>query len=241
MHDLFTRGVTPHGILRAAHAEAPQLYKESLLGWIPKEWEVGTTKEVATRIWIGLVTTMTKHYVTSGVKLIRNQNIREQQIETTDLINLSQEFAALHESRKFRVGDIVTVHTGDVGTSAVIDNHFEGAHGFATINTRVNVQVVNNQFLCNFYNSSIFKQQVFSVVTGDGRDNLNLKDFLKLWVAHRKDFKEQESIGEILEAVRRKIDSNKASLLKFLQSKDGLMNDLLTGRVRVKVAESAAA
>ncbi len=40
MHDLFTRGVTPDGKLRPTRAEAPQLYKESPLGWIPKEWEL---------------------------------------------------------------------------------------------------------------------------------------------------------------------------------------------------------
>ena len=39
MHDLFTRGVTPDGKLRPTRAEAPQLYQESPLGWIPKEWE----------------------------------------------------------------------------------------------------------------------------------------------------------------------------------------------------------
>ncbi len=40
MHDLFTRGVTANGQLRPARDEAPQLYKKSPLGWIPKEWEV---------------------------------------------------------------------------------------------------------------------------------------------------------------------------------------------------------
>jgi type I restriction enzyme S subunit len=38
MHDLFTRGVTKDGQLRPPREEAPQLYKESLLGWIPNEW-----------------------------------------------------------------------------------------------------------------------------------------------------------------------------------------------------------
>ena len=38
MHDLFTRGVDAHGHLRPTHAEAPDLYKQSELGWIPKEW-----------------------------------------------------------------------------------------------------------------------------------------------------------------------------------------------------------
>jgi len=40
MHDLFTRGVTPDGHLRSTREQAPDLYKESPLGWIPKEWEV---------------------------------------------------------------------------------------------------------------------------------------------------------------------------------------------------------
>ena len=43
MHDLFTRGVTPDGHLRPPHEEAPQLYKESPLGWLPKEWEIRWT------------------------------------------------------------------------------------------------------------------------------------------------------------------------------------------------------
>ena len=41
MQDLFTRGVTPDGKLRPTATEAPQLYKESPLGWVPREWEVG--------------------------------------------------------------------------------------------------------------------------------------------------------------------------------------------------------
>ena len=38
MHDLFTRGVTPNGRLRPTREQAPGLYKESPIGWIPREW-----------------------------------------------------------------------------------------------------------------------------------------------------------------------------------------------------------
>ena len=40
MHDLFTRGVDSTGHLRPTPTEAPDLYKPSELGFIPKEWEV---------------------------------------------------------------------------------------------------------------------------------------------------------------------------------------------------------
>lgn len=42
LHDLLTRGIDANGQLRPPQSEAPQLYKESPLGWIPGEWSWGT-------------------------------------------------------------------------------------------------------------------------------------------------------------------------------------------------------
>jgi len=47
MQDLFTRGVTPDGRLRPTCAQALHLYKESPLGWIPREWDVQPLSELA--------------------------------------------------------------------------------------------------------------------------------------------------------------------------------------------------
>ncbi|WP_260295761.1 restriction endonuclease subunit S, partial [Sedimenticola hydrogenitrophicus] len=38
MHDLFTRGVGADGKLRPRHDQAPELYQQTPIGWIPKEW-----------------------------------------------------------------------------------------------------------------------------------------------------------------------------------------------------------
>ena len=41
MHDLFTRGIDPKtNKLRPKYEYAPELYKETELGFIPKEWKV---------------------------------------------------------------------------------------------------------------------------------------------------------------------------------------------------------
>ncbi|MDZ7685274.1 MAG: hypothetical protein U5O39_09995 [Gammaproteobacteria bacterium] len=42
MHDLFTRGIGPDGQLRPPREQAPELYQETPIGWIPKEWEVSS-------------------------------------------------------------------------------------------------------------------------------------------------------------------------------------------------------
>lgn len=38
MHDLFTRGIGPDGQLRPSSEQAPGLYQETPIGWMPKEW-----------------------------------------------------------------------------------------------------------------------------------------------------------------------------------------------------------
>jgi type I restriction enzyme S subunit len=38
LHDLLTRGIDDNGDLRPPHSEAPHLYDASALGWIPKGW-----------------------------------------------------------------------------------------------------------------------------------------------------------------------------------------------------------
>ncbi len=40
MHDLFTRGITADGKLRPPREQAPELYQETAIGWIPKEWMI---------------------------------------------------------------------------------------------------------------------------------------------------------------------------------------------------------
>jgi len=42
LHDLLTRGIDSNGQLRPPPGQAPELYKTSPLGWIPKEWNWDT-------------------------------------------------------------------------------------------------------------------------------------------------------------------------------------------------------
>jgi type I restriction enzyme, S subunit len=46
LHDLLTRGIDAHGELRPPQSQAPHLYKDSPLGWMPKEWRCETVGRV---------------------------------------------------------------------------------------------------------------------------------------------------------------------------------------------------
>ena len=100
------------------------------------DWEEKKISDLAT-IFIGLVTTMTKYYSNQGTLLIRNSDIKDNYFSFSDNpIYLNQEFADQNSSRKHKIGDVITVHTGDVGTSAVITEKEDGTIGFAPYSSR---------------------------------------------------------------------------------------------------------
>lgn len=223
MQELLTKGI--------GHTE----FKDSPVGRIPLGWKFAKIEDLSQKIWIGLVTTMTTNYVERGIPLIRNSDIKESYVRPEKLIYLAVEFAEKHKTRMLRTGDVVTVHTGDVGTSAVINEGLDGAHGFATINTRVHEGLIEAEFLSELLNSSILKAQIKCIVTGDGRDNLNLKDFINLKVPYPSSIAEQRKIVSIIQSVRNKASVLQNKLELALLVKKALMQDLLTGKVRVNV------
>lgn len=227
MQDLFTRGLTKDGKLRPSYKEAPELYKESELGMIPKEWNVNTTNSLAQRLWIGLVTTMTSHYVDEGIPLIRNSDISDNKIEDVEIF-LDYDFAKANASREVHLGDVVTVHTGDIGTSSVINEKYDGAHGFATINTTVNKTIINEDYYCRYMNSFEFKKQALRAITGDGRQNLNIYDFINLLIPYPIDIEEQITIVNRLKSIDSIIQKEEEILAKYKKIKTGLMAQLLT-------------
>lgn len=223
MNELLTKGI--------GHTE----FKDSELGRIPMSWEVKSLEHVCEKIWIGLVTTMTKFYVEKGIPLIRNSDIKETGIRMSKLIQLDIDFSKKHSSRAVQKGDVVTVHTGDIGTSAVINHLLDGAQGFATLNSRINKSLIIPQFYSQILNSEDFKLRAKRVVTGDGRDNLNLKDFVGLLISVPQSLSEQENIVTTLLSLEQNIDRLTHKLSQTQSLKKSFMQDLLTGKVRVTV------
>ena len=80
----------------------------------------------------------------------------------------------------------------------------------------------------------MYKKQAMSFSTGDGRFNLNLKDFINSLIPIPS-LKEQQKIAEILSSVDAAIEKTEQVIAKMEEVKKGLMQQLLTGQVRVKI------
>ena len=131
---------------------------------------------------IGLATSVTQHKRNSGVVLIHNSDIQPNKVVLKSIEYVSEEFAEKNKKKVLRKGDIITVHTGDVGTSAVIDDAFDGAIGFTTITTRIrDRKEITPEYLCHYLNSHQCKRDIESMTISD-RNNLNQKSYEKLTV-----------------------------------------------------------
>lgn len=159
-----------------------------------KDWEQRKVTDLG-EIYIGLVTTMTEHYTDKGHLLIRNSDIKDGYFEFGENpIYLDEEFSEQNKLRMHQLGDVITVHTGDIGTSAVIGENEVNSIGFATIVTRPNQEILDSNYFATYLNTDTHKQWAVSMATGDGRSNYNLKDYTKL-VVPIPEIEEQKKIA----------------------------------------------
>ena len=189
------------------------------------DWEQRKLTDIS-KTFIGLVTTMTTNYREAGTLLIRNSDIRDNKfIFSEKPIYLDSEFAKSNESRKLKSGDVVTVHTGDIGTSAVVEEDIEGAIGFATINTRPDINYLDPHFLSTYFNTERHKKYAISVATGDGRSNYNIKDFNKLML-YMPSINEQKAIAEFIKRITDLITLHQRKLQKLKKLKAAYLDEL---------------
>ena len=162
---------------------------------------------------IGLATSVTKHKTEKGVILLHNSDIVPNKIVIKKTEYITEEFAQKNSSKILREGDVITVHTGDVGTSAVITKEFDGAIGFTTITSRIkDLNRIIPEYYCRYLNSRRCKEEIEKMTISD-RSNLNQRSFEKLMIPV-PGIVEQERIVSSLEM----IDKAYSQLLKDLNN-----------------------
>ncbi len=195
-------------------------------------WEQRKVTELG-EIYIGLVTTMTSHYTDYGTLLIRNSDIKDGRFEFGDNpVYLDDVFAKQNASRKHIVGDVITVHTGDIGTSSVITEKEAGSIGFATIVTRPNKEKITSEYLCVYLNTDTHKNFAMNISTGDGRNNYNLKDYYEC-VVPVPSIAEQKKISGFIEELNNLITLHQRKCEEEKKKKKALQQLLLTGISRI--------
>lgn len=245
MHDLFTRGVTPDGQLRPPREQAPELYKESPLGWIPKDW-------TATRLGQllhdrgGFLQTgpfgsqlHAHEYRVDGVPVVMPQNISNGAVDSNQISRIATRRAQELARHRMRPGDIVIARRGELSRAASIGDWERGwLCGTGCFLLRLGQSLLDPNFIAHAYRQDFVQRQVDANAVGTTMPSLNNSVMTRLWFPFC-DENEQNRLASRIEGIEQSIAALIKTSTSYKRVKKGLMQDLLTGRVRVPVEDAA--
>jgi type I restriction enzyme S subunit len=210
-------------------------FKETEVGRMPEEWKVVKLNDVCQQI-IDCPHTTPK-FVENGVLVIRNFNIRDGRL------SLQESYYTTNEEYNERIkrctpaaGDILFSREAPIGEACLIPLGLQLSLGQRTMLIRPIPTILNAQFQVYSFYSNLIRPLLLRKGGGATAHHLNVAEVRKLEIP-LPSLAEQRRIAEILSAVDRKLELERRRKEKLERVKKGLMNELLTGRKRVKVEE----
>lgn len=238
MHDLFTRGIGADGKLRPPREAAPELYQETAIGWIPKEWSVASLKDVfgAKNIVNGPFGSdlLTSELKKEGVPVIYCQDIRPGVFKRVSDSNVTDLKAAQLLFCNVRNKDILLAKVGTPPCDCCV---YDQANAAIVTQDVIRIRPSsehNSSCFSYWFNTSAGRKSIRRISIEGTRERVSLGEFKQMCIPIPT-FKEQIEIGDKIDKTQKQLANEKLFLQKLRKQKAGLMHDLLTGKVQVKV------
>ena len=242
MHDLFTRGVLPNGQLRPLRDQAPELYQDTAIGWIPKEWQLvnlGEMAQIVSGVTLGAKAGPTD---TIDAPYLRVANVQDGYLDLSDIKTVRISAKTLEQLRLVP-GDVLLNEGGDfdkLGRGAVWNGEVENCvHQNHVFRVRCNAIVLMAHYLA-YYSESAFGKKYFVM---SAKQSTNLASInstqLKAYPIALPELQEQGAIIQHVQRAKNFQDTLNAEMINLRAQKNGLMQDLLTGKVAVRVASES--
>jgi type I restriction enzyme S subunit len=213
MHDLFTRGIDINtGKLRPSYQDGPELYKESQLGMIPKEWEVKRLENFLS--------------LKSG-----------DGITSTDINDFGE--YPVYGGNGLRGFTNSYTHEGDyvlIGRQGALCGNITLSNGKIYASEHAVVVTIIDDSHVKWVEYKLRLMNLNQYSEASAQPGLSVGKIAKLHVKIPLG-KEQVQIAKRFSSIENRINTEQKSVAKFQQLKAGLMQDLLTGKVEVNVGE----
>lgn len=192
------------------------------------EWEKKPVSEICD-VFDG--THQTPKYSVSGIKFVSVENI-------TDIYSSNKYISKADYERDFKVhpekGDVLMTRIGDIGTSCIVKTTEPIAY-YVSLALFKNI-IINSEFLNHYIKSKVFKNELDDRTLHHATPKkINKGEIGKCKVCYPIHQEEQQAIASVLTVMDEEIESLEIEKAKMMQIREGAMDDLLTGRVRLKV------
>jgi len=212
-------------------------YKETKLGIIPEDWEVTSLENLGTT-YNGLSGKNKEHFG-KGKPFIPYKNIFNNtkiDISYLDFVMIDEDEA----QNKVQYGDVFFTTSSETAeevgyTSVLLDDLKETYLNSFCFGYRLNdFNKVRPEFLRYLLRGQSVRKSIIKIAQGYTRFNLSKLQVLKILIPIPP-IMEQLKIASILSSVDDRLELYKSKKEKLNLLKKGLMQQLLTGKIRVKV------
>ena len=172
------------------------------------------------------------NYSTGGKHIVITiANVQNGRLDLSSYNRINQLPANLPLHCLLEKGDLLVTMTGNVGRVCIV------TESNCVLNQRVGKLVVKEEicteFLFHVLNSSAFEEEMIENGQGGAQPNISKVDIESFAFLIPSSVKEQEAIADILSNMDQGIETLEEQIEKYRQMKEGAMEELLTGKVRL--------
>ncbi len=217
----------------------PEGYKQTEVGVIPVDWETKAIEEIT--IQGGIVrgpfggSLKKNDFVKSGYKVYEQKNAIKCDVKLGSYYISNEKFIEL---KRFVVssGDFIVSCSGTIGRIFQIPLHYEiGIINQALLKLTINSNKFSDKYFIHYFRWDRFQKFITDNTHGGAMKNLvGINDFKKASIPFPTRKAEQKAIATALSDVDNLITSLEQLIEKEKAIKQGIMQELLTGRRRLK-------
>lgn len=247
LHDLLTRGIDDNGELRDPDRH-PEQFKDSPLGRIPKDWDVRRVEQLLAAVSPAMRSgpfgsaLLKSELVESGVPLLGIDNVHVEHFVPSYTRFVRPAKAAQLSRYLVRPKDVMITIMGTVGRCCVVPKEVGEAISTKHVWTLTfDSKLYSAPLACLQFNHAPWVLRHFARDEQGGIMSAIRSETLRTTLLPVPPAPEMEEIELRLGTIGHRIQQDGEAVKKLRLLKSGLMEDLLTGRVRVtKLLEQAA-
>jgi type I restriction enzyme S subunit len=216
-------------------------FKDSPLGKIPKSWEVVDWESIGIELIDGdRGTNYPKSTDFSNIGhclFLSAKNVTKNGFKFQECQFIDEKRDKLLRKGKLSRFDFVITTRGSVGHIAFYDDLVPFEHirlNSGMVILRDNTSKYNHEFLYQFMKSPVFESQIEFITSGSAQPQLTIGGLKKVKIPILP-LSEQLTIGAFLKETSNKLEVLAEKKVYYQELKQGLMQQLLTGKIRVSI------
>ena len=200
---------------------------------VPAGWRISTLGDIVqTTITYGVVTAKE---IDRGHPMIRSSGLGSEEGIMENIKYISPDDEAKYKRTRLEGGEILMALVGaTIGQLGLAPNSVKGYNVSRAVGVIRLAQEANPKYYMYYLMSGLFQKKITAMTTGSAQPVINLEKIREFPILiPPKD--EQEEIALIISEVSANLENEQSNKSELKQLKKGLLQVLLTGKVRVKI------